>query len=96
MNTAPGSPNAAQLEQAFARGESVKIAYDKRCEVYTVKTAVWKAAAKEDLRGVLCIGCLEKRLGRTLRPKDFDAKNPLNRVPGTDRLISRRMGMVQP
>ena len=41
-----------------------------------VKNSVWKAAGmaaeKPDTRsGFLCIGCLEKRLGRNLTPADF-------------------------
>jgi hypothetical protein len=44
--------------------------------------------------GCLCIGCLEKRLGRRLKPKDFPRDHPLNdvRVPGTERLRRRRRG----
>lgn len=92
MNTAPGCPNASQIQEAFARGKDGKLTYDRNSEVYEVKPGVWKAAAKKSRRIVLCIGCLETRLGRTLRPKDF-ANSPLNKLPGTDRLISRRMGM---
>jgi hypothetical protein len=94
MNTAPGFPNAAQMAQAFASGgPSVKHTYNDRCEVYIVKPAVWKAARMADYGGCFCIGCLEKRLGRKLRPKDFMRGNELNLLPGTDRLLSRRMGM---
>jgi hypothetical protein len=95
INTAPGCMNRAQLEQAFAnnwtgedKGVNQKI--DNRSEVYTVKPVVWKAAGMEDIGGCLCIGCLEKRIDRTLVPKDFPRKHPLNMVPGTERLRSRR------
>ncbi len=57
-----------------------------------VKPAVWKAAGMEAMDGCLCIGCLEKRLGRTLKPKDFPRKHPFNSMPGTDRLLARRDG----
>jgi hypothetical protein len=43
----------------------------------------------EPMGGCLCVGCLEKRLGRRLRPKDF-TRRPLNTMTGTDRLIERR------
>jgi len=40
--------------------------------------------------GCLCIGCLERRLGRRLTPKDFSRRHPFNKTPGTGRLIERR------
>jgi hypothetical protein len=43
--------------------------------------------------GCLCIGCLEKRLGRRLRKRDFDRKHPFNQMPGTPRLRNRREGL---
>ena len=45
--------------------------------------------------GCLCIGCLERRLGRQLCPKDFPQGRPFNsaEVPGTERLQSRRWGL---
>ena len=49
------------------------------------KPAVWKAADMDDQGGCLCIGCLEKRLGRTLTPKDFPRNDPFNLMPGTER-----------
>ncbi|SRR6266480_4105913 len=93
MNTAPGCPNAIQVEQPFAHNGKARMAYDERSEVYTVKSAVWKDAGSA--AGCLCVGCIEKRLGRPLRPKDFARQNELNQLPGTDRLLSRRMGMPQ-
>ena len=45
--------------------------------------------------GCLCIGCLEKRLGRVLRPKDFKRGHPFNTLPGTPRLI-KRQGRILP
>ena len=38
-------------------------------EYYTVHDSVWQAAGIT--RGMLCIGCLEGRLGRRLVPGDF-------------------------
>lgn len=59
-------------------------------EVYTVRPAIWKRAGMEDWGGCLCIGCLEKRIGRRLKPKDFLRDHPFNSMPGTERLLSRR------
>ncbi|MGX1770690.1 hypothetical protein ACWIGW_01145 [Nocardia brasiliensis] len=39
-------------------------------EWYTVHDAVWEAGAL-GADGIVCIGCLESRLGRRLRPDDF-------------------------
>jgi hypothetical protein len=65
---------------------------DHRSEVYTVRDAVWKKAGMEQMGGCLCIGCLEKRLGRKLKPKDFLRGHALNNpiFPGTPRLLRRR------
>jgi hypothetical protein len=63
------------------------------CEIYTVRRSVWKRAGfkGEWGDGCLCIGCLEKRIGRRLKPKDFPAENVgLNDLPGTPRLLNRR------
>jgi hypothetical protein len=58
----------------------------------TVKPAVWKAAGVADMGGCLCIGCLEKRIGRTLVLKDFNRNHPFYMLPGTERLLNRRDG----
>ena len=51
-------------------------------EYYMVSTPVWLAAGmRHDHRsgdGMLCIGCLEGRLGRRLQPNDFP-DYPINR-----------------
>jgi hypothetical protein len=68
-------------------------------EWYDVHDAVWEAAWRgrrkwwHDIRGqaVLCIGCLEQRLGRTLVASDFTAapcNNP-NKVNISERLRVR-------
>jgi hypothetical protein len=96
INTAPGHPTRRQLEAAFCAvgngGESVPLMFDEKCEVYAVKHPVWEAAGMAPLDGCLCIGCLETRIGRTLKPKDFDKKHPFYSLPGTDRLEGRRTG----
>lgn len=49
-------------------------------EYYMVLDSIWKEAGmgKEDGAGMLCIGDLEKRLGRTLTAKDFMPNVPVN------------------
>ena len=99
INTAPGMFNRAELEQAIeaakAAGkwtdeEGIGQTIDHRSEVYTVRAAVWAQADMEPMGGCLCIGCLEKRLGRRLKPKDFKRNHPFNQVPGTARLLDRQ------
>lgn len=60
-----------------------------RCEYYMVHKHLWPLRR---LGGMLCIGCLEERLGFTLSPEDFtDA--PVNTDLGwyqrSDRLLDR-------
>jgi hypothetical protein len=99
INTAPGLFGRAKLEQAFKADElaatpngGVDQSITQHSEVYIVRGSVWKASGMEPWGGCLCIGCLEKRIGRRLKPKDFP-RHPFNRVPvGTRRLLSRRDG----
>jgi len=98
FNTAPGMLNMAELEQAIkvekAAGREPHIPHyiDNRSEVYYVRAAVWKRAGMEPMGGCLCIGCLEKRIGRRLKPKDFKRDHVFNhpRIPGTIRLLNRQ------
>jgi hypothetical protein len=83
VNTAP----------AIWRGRQVEPALPKSWELYWVKDKVWAAAGMGELDGSLCVGCIEARLGRRLRPKDFDFKRSENRAPShwyTSRLAARR------
>jgi hypothetical protein len=92
VNTAPGLLGGADLRNALANAPDGKVdqSVGDDTEVYTVRKVVWAEARMEDRRGCLCIGCLEKRLGRRLRPKDFD-DHVFNTMPGTPRLLSRRL-----
>jgi hypothetical protein len=103
VKTAPGLKNRLQAEQAFAadwNNEGIEQTVDDWSEVYMVKPAVWRAAGMGDdkeswdktgtMSGCLCIGCLEKRIGRTLVPKDFMRDHAFQELPGTKRLLSRR------
>jgi hypothetical protein len=46
-------------------------------EYYMVRKSIWQATGLKHNDGCLCIGCLEARIGRELKPKDF-AVCPLN------------------
>jgi hypothetical protein len=90
-NTAPGCLTREELELRFNSGESgVEQSFDYQSEVYTVRQRVWEAAGMEPMGGCLCIGCLESRLGRRLKPKDFKRGHMFNNLPGTQRLMNRR------
>jgi hypothetical protein len=65
-------------------------------EYYVVRDEVWAQAAKP-LDGMLCIGCLEGRLGCRLEPGDFD-DFPLNRIccrTGSARMRARFLGVEE-
>jgi hypothetical protein len=89
MNTAPGCLNASETRcQVDTLGYSLQYV-DNTSEVYAVRDKVWAEARMSDFGGCLCIGCLERRLRRKLRPKDFP-RHPFNAMPGTSRLRKRR------
>jgi hypothetical protein len=98
VNTAPGFLNRAETEKAMKTlGWDACITqhfneshYNECTEDYIVRAAIWKQAGMEPMGGCLCIGCLEERIGRRLRPKDFQRGHPLNRTRGTARLLQRR------
>ena len=66
-------------------------------EYYMVTDKLWAKAASAyasiDDRGMLCIGCLEEAIGRTLSPTDFTGA-PLNWMwPGQSARLRRRLGL---
>jgi hypothetical protein len=95
MNTAPGVLNCTELQWAIKklgrRWERIPIIslYGPKSEVYQVRKSVWKKARMAPTGGCLCIGCLEKRIGRRLKPKDFDPDHGFANLPGTPRLMDR-------
>lgn len=97
FNTAPGCLNRAEAEREAAKQIAAGIkewslpgqTFNNRTEVYMVHDHVWKAAGMEPYGGCLCVGCLEKRIGRQLIPDDFP-NQALNTLPGTPRLMDRR------
>jgi hypothetical protein len=90
VNTAPGIPNAKRIRLEIAAFGSITSKIDENSEVYRVRPRVWEAADIDDWGGCLCIGCLETRLGRMLKPQDFDRTHTFHSFPGTARLLSRR------
>jgi hypothetical protein len=90
INTAPGFPSKECAAKAIAACGSIAIKIDENSEAYFVRPRVWEAANMDGWGGCLCIGCLETRLGRRLKPKDFLREHPFNSFPGTARLLSRR------
>ena len=46
-------------------------------EYYMVTDACWERAGMDPHGGMLCVGCLEKRLGKHLQPRNF-TDCPLN------------------
>jgi hypothetical protein len=102
-NTQPGWLNRFEAEQSIAKQRAAGIkkwALDIELtwndETYIVYDHVWKAAGMKGEwgDGVLCIGCLEKRLGRKLTPYDFPTNHPYNmlKLPGTQRRLERLTG----
>ena len=92
VNTAPGCLNRKETELAFALHGSTTFSYTAETEIYHVTSEVWRATGLEDWGGCLCIGCLERRIGRRLKPQDFPPDHPFNAFghPATRRLRKRR------
>ena len=67
-----------------------KVDTGKICEYYFVHTALW-LSVMPSVKEMLCIGCLEKRLGRELRASDFPNVyiNTLRHSPKSERLHLR-------
>jgi hypothetical protein len=92
-NTFPGCPPRELAEFLINRDGTFNTAYTEDSEVYMVRDSVWKAAGMEPYGGCLCVGCLEKRIGRKLKPKDFPSHSFNNPgMPCTERLRDRRGG----
>ena len=63
---------------------------DGASEWYMVHDHVWRAAMENGgMVRFLCIGCLEQRVGRRLKPSDFLPHTRERRPCDTDRLADR-------
>jgi len=97
VNTAPGCSTRADIEEAYRSADYDPshvgdMQFTSDSEIYMVRKSVWKRAGMEGWGGCLCIGCLEKRIGRKLKPKDFNRNDAFNipELPCTERLRERR------
>jgi hypothetical protein len=93
VDTAPGSPDRAQMKEDFRREGRSRMVVGAESEVYYVHGFIWERAGMKVGKGnsnCLCIGCLEKRIGRELTPIDFDHDHPFFRLPGTERMLRRQ------
>lgn len=70
-----------------------KVDTGKISEHYFVKDKIWLSVVNSN-KGMLCIKCLEKRLGRKLSSKDFSncfLNNPRTNPSGTSLLFLTRL-----
>jgi hypothetical protein len=66
-------------------------------EYYMVRNELWAAADMGHPRGgMLCVGCIEGRLGRELVPADFTNVVANNYSPHNSERLSRRQGWLVP
>jgi hypothetical protein len=89
VNTAPGTEDRKELEISLLLGRQSFTYFGPDTEMYIVTDEVWKQSGLEGWGGCLCIGCLEKRISRRLKPADFP-DHPFNKMPGSKRLLKRR------
>jgi hypothetical protein len=89
MDTQPGYPTGDEIRAAHTAGRGFDWTVNANHEVYILRQCVWDRTDLPGWGGVLCVGCLEKRIGRRLKPKDF-LHHPLNWLPGTRRLLERQ------
>lgn len=81
------------MHKSKLKWNCVDCGYNTKLEHYFVKNDVWFGQAKMLEAGMLCVGCLEGRIGRLLTKSDFtDAhiNNP-KRYAMSMRLSSRIM-----
>jgi len=95
-NTFPGAPPRELAEYLLDRDGNVPLHVTNECEIFFVKDSIWKKSGLAPYGGCLCVGCLERRIGRKLRAKDFSFDHPFNQphVPCTERLRERRGGGI--
>jgi hypothetical protein len=74
-NTFPSCPPRELAEIILKRDGEVLLQVTDECEVYFVRKSVWRKAGLKPFGGCLRIGCLEKRVGRRLKPKDLSVSS---------------------
>ena len=80
----------AEMDDAIKRDGGVEVTIDNKSELFHVKGHIWRKARMEPFGGCLCVGCIEERLGRKLRQRDFVRDHPFNNTGrGTMRLLDR-------
>jgi hypothetical protein len=91
VNTHPGCSSGPETRIELALTGKSEVSFDRQTEVYHVRDSIWNQAGMRPWNGCLCIGCLEKRLGRQLRPRDFAPHDHVwSEMPSTERLLNRR------
>jgi hypothetical protein len=94
VNTAPGIPDGPTLRLHLNLFGTSETRITSNSEIYVVRNRIWQQAGMRPFGGCLCIGCLEKRIGRKLTHKDFEPNHPFNTgkvgARGTARLLDRR------
>jgi hypothetical protein len=89
VDTAPGTEGRKEIEASLLVGRPTFTNFGPDTEMYIVTDEVWEQSGLEAWGGCLCIGCLEKRIGRPLKPDDFP-DHPFNHMPTSKRLMKRR------
>jgi hypothetical protein len=94
VNTAPGIPDGPTTRVQLTLMGKSNSTITRFSELYMVRDVIWAKAGMTDFGGCLCVGCLEKRLGRKLKPKDFQPDHPFNQpdFPRSQRLEDRLRG----
>lgn len=90
------SPTKAELRARFLCVDcSTDTSVRGISEYYVVHHEIWAEGGLERQGGMLCVACLEARIGRVLIPDDFSSA-PLNLDPEQPRSerLSKRMGLA--
>jgi hypothetical protein len=78
-NTGPGAPIRAECLAARRAGiPRVTRKLQRGHEFFLVRRQIWRKAGMTPWGGSLCIGCIEKRIGRRLNSEDFVEGHPFH------------------
>jgi hypothetical protein len=95
-NTHPGAATKREVAEALWRDRQNGVEWQDTVPMAQTLRNTWCAIKYGQMRawslgaGASASVCLEKRLGRRLRPKDFQHRHPFNTLPGSERLLKRR------